>query len=1145
MKKRTKLKVIGLFLSVVMLVSMLGAFALTANAGDATYAVTVDSSITHGTVTAGSTSAAEGETVTLTVTPDSGYSLALSTLTVSDGTNKIETTAGENGTFTFTMPAGNVTVSARFGIPNGELYYVNDEENGTTYIFGSGTLSASSWASILYSNVVLEEGVTAIGANAFRGISSLETLTIKGDLTSIGRNAFQGCSSLAYIYYYGTTTPSSTGNNLSGIMLYSLNGVSILGLEPINAYSVKIDSTIENGTVTVPHPIAAAGDTVKLTVIPAEGYKLDALTVSDGTDSVPTTAGHTILYTFVMPASDVTVKATFKPAIPCTTTVGCTGGYLNGFCSVCDDYQPAEQISSENYRQYGLTAETYEGYVGYYAIGNAGQLYWFAKPVNADLTNLNAILTADITVNENVLKEDGTLNGDGSEFRAWTPVGSAYNGTFDGNHHTVSGLYFNDDSVTDVGLFGRIDSNGTVKNVGIIDSFFRAYVDVGGVVGYNDGTVENCYNSGSISGVQFIGGVVGLNDGTITDCYSTGTVYGADCVGGVVGADSGTVGNCYYLTGTATGGINGVDAAGQAEAKTAEQFASGEVTYLLGEAFGQKIGTDAHPVFATNDNIVYENLLCDGSVEYSNFQSEEGLHGDLNDYGYCESCQVKITNASLSVGQDLTLKYYVGLYDSTLVGEGQTLAMQFTVKDKTITVTEYTDSDGKYVFAFRGIAPQQMTDLIDAVVVVLDSNGEVVKTLAGKEDYTVRDNALALIAAYKDLTDAKSVAMVQSVVDILYYGAAAQNYKDYNVEDLATNGLGAEFTPSAALPAEADRVTKIVQHVDTLGAVKFSGASVWFDNTNKLLVVLSSYTENTKVIVKTENDTVGKTYTNLTSTYVYTDSIYALNLGDVYTFELYEGDTHIQTLTYSAYSYVYAMMSKTEADGTTPTEMAVLAQALYRYGESAAKYYHLATGGGSHSMEPTEKSYIVACDCGYREMVIDGTLGGKAEGTEDDVVELLDMIEAGLADGVSMLVVTGENLTMIDMGDGLVIPVVAEALFRITNDMGIVVGGVIDLVLADVTTVTVRAFSGVIALSSVYMPNVTDVKTGAFAGCRYIQTMTFDCLLTGLGMDPFMDIGENVGGCDLILHKKQATAGFRPYGDDFGNQIFKSITFAE
>ena len=226
----------------------------------------------------------------------------------------------------------------------------------------------------------------------------------------------------------------------------------------------------------------------------------------------------------------------------------------DGNCFVCGIYAPAE-----------LNGDVYELY-------NDDQLYWFAQQVNSGNNAINGKLMADIVVNENVLNEDGTLNGDGSNFRVWTPIGNSdnsYIGTFDGNGKTVSGLYFND-AADYVGLLGYV-SDGCVKNAGVVDSYFQGYQYIGGVVGYNDyySTVSDCYNTGTVSGSCDVGGVVGYNDyyGTVSDCYNTGTVSGQSFVGGVVG-DNGesTIINCYNMGNISgnyyTGGVSGSNIGG-------------------------------------------------------------------------------------------------------------------------------------------------------------------------------------------------------------------------------------------------------------------------------------------------------------------------------------------------------------------------------------------------------------------------------------------------------------------------------------------------------------------------------------------------------------------------------------------------------
>mgnify|MGYP002707261662 CR=1 FL=1 len=269
-----------------------------------------------------------------------------------------------------------------------------------------------------------------------------------------------------------------------------------------------------------------------------------------------------------------------------------------------------------------------------YEISNAGQLYWFAGLVNGTLdgvkqnTLANAILTANITVNENLLDSlqydtEGNVSN-GSDFITWTPIADCmedhialYSGTFDGNNKTVSGLYFNDNSAR-IGLFGSSEADGNIKNVGVVDSYFKGYNFVGGVCGRNDGTITNCYNVGNLTAIESsatIGGICGYNGGTVTNCYNTGTVTATGSVasvGGVCGCSSAPISNCYNIgTVTATSSdadISGIcgyyygpikncyylaDTEDENGGKTTEQFASGEVAYLLSQGCTVGEGEDA------------------------------------------------------------------------------------------------------------------------------------------------------------------------------------------------------------------------------------------------------------------------------------------------------------------------------------------------------------------------------------------------------------------------------------------------------------------------------------------------------------------------------------------------------------------------
>ena len=298
-----------------------------------------------------------------------------------------------------------------------------------------------------------------------------------------------------------------------------------------------------------------------------------------------------------------------------------------------------------------------------YQIKNAAELYWFAALVNGDAsvctgnvtqnTSANAVLTDNIVVNEDVLDANGSLNS--GSFTAWTPIGNSstqYSGTFDGQRHTISGLYFNDSNIDCVGLFGN--NSGTIQNVGVVDSYFNGKGYVGGVCGKNQKkskggvTLANCYNKGTVSGTSYVGGVCGNNcankmegKSTITNCYNTSTVSGTSYVGGVCGQnyrESGgvaTITNCYYYSENYTGNAVGKNNAtiNTVTAKTAEQFASGEVAWLLNssitngtQAWYQNLSSesgDAYPVLkSTEGNTVYGGYNHGGNTgRFSNTES--------------------------------------------------------------------------------------------------------------------------------------------------------------------------------------------------------------------------------------------------------------------------------------------------------------------------------------------------------------------------------------------------------------------------------------------------------------------------------------------------------------------------------------------
>ncbi|MBS4815328.1 MAG: hypothetical protein KH026_01850 [Clostridium sp.] len=303
----------------------------------------------------------------------------------------------------------------------------------------------------------------------------------------------------------------------------------------------------------------------------------------------------------------------------------------NGFCACNEVYQPAN-LTTDKYDINGdkINDEVYE-------ISNAGQLYWFAGLVNGTLSGVtqnksaNAVLTKDIVVNKNVLKSDGTVNE--GTFKEWTPIAtsaSPYTGIFEGQNHTISGLYFKQEA-SFVGLFSV--NSGKIANVGILDSYFygQPYKGwrVGGVCGSNTakGAITNCYNTGIVRGSEAVGGVCGSNYGTITNCSNKGNVGEDDeSVGGVCGSNYGTITNCNnagIVSGKMyVGGVCGKNSNG-GTVTNCYNVGSVSGTYYVGGMSGE------------NDNGTIINCYNAGSV--SGEYDVGGVSG-VNDNGTITNC---------------------------------------------------------------------------------------------------------------------------------------------------------------------------------------------------------------------------------------------------------------------------------------------------------------------------------------------------------------------------------------------------------------------------------------------------------------------------------------------------------------------------
>ena len=168
-----------------------------------------------------------------------------------------------------------------------------------------------------------------------------------------------------------------------------------------------------------------------------------------------------------------------------------------------------------------------------------------------DYSNKFFRLDADITYTTTSNWNDAT-----SAENNFTAI-AGFNGYFDGNGHTISGLriYANDNYHDQNGLFSNLGPNAYIENVTLSNARITGQAQVGGIAGnvQNGATIANCHVTNTVAvhawghTLQYHGGIAGVNYGTITNCVSEATIsmgsytYGSENVGGIAGANNGTI----------------------------------------------------------------------------------------------------------------------------------------------------------------------------------------------------------------------------------------------------------------------------------------------------------------------------------------------------------------------------------------------------------------------------------------------------------------------------------------------------------------------------------------------------------------------------------------------------------------------------
>ena len=238
-------------------------------------------------------------------------------------------------------------------------------------------------------------------------------------------------------------------------------------------------------------------------------------------------------------------------------------------------------------------------------INSTSTFYWNSdngdfsttRPTNyRTITNVTGVhykLNANINLNGgDVAGCDGNSDG----LTAWEPI-RGFAGDFDGNYKLISGLFVNNPNTDDQGLFATI-TNGSVKNLGLVNAYISGKDHVGGIVGRSlTGNISHCFVDATIVAKgRYVGGIAGEmygNNGHIAldTCYVSGSITSpSDNVGGVCGvAENASITSCY---------------------------SSAIVNYTATSQVGGVLGVNRQPVTTSVENCFYDRQMCSATTTY-------------------------------------------------------------------------------------------------------------------------------------------------------------------------------------------------------------------------------------------------------------------------------------------------------------------------------------------------------------------------------------------------------------------------------------------------------------------------------------------------------------------------------------------------
>ena len=493
-------------------------------------------------------------------------------------------------------------IAPKSGSCGDKLTYTYTPKTHQLTISGSGqmndyTSTNQPWHNYYIEEVVIEEGCTSVGKNAFTNIqhitgidlpstlkiindkafagTMITEITLPKNVTVIGKEAFAGCDYLKKVYlndnleeigdfaFSGTikSTYLTMPKNLKTIGNNAFSGWIIDNLTLNEKLETIGDGAFSGvkGTINIPNSVKSIGyiafaGTFNKVIIGTglEHLKKDAFTSSASTGSFYVNLGVPLEmdgYIFCGNMVDYDIQNKWTLYVPKGSKNAYKEKiYWNKFKSIIEDNtlisgngtpsddndngndENGNQVGKDEKEQNAIDAkDKRRGYVSSsfsghgtkaspYLIRNAADLRLLSDKCRDGNTYRDEYFkqTSDIVINSNVINSQGECNPS-DEFERWIPIGclenSPFCGTYDGNGHSINGIFISRKVCGSVGLFGYFAGN--IHNLAIKDSYIESRGNAAGFAGnasyFNEyiPQLESCINYAVVKGGSHTGGIVG------------------------------------------------------------------------------------------------------------------------------------------------------------------------------------------------------------------------------------------------------------------------------------------------------------------------------------------------------------------------------------------------------------------------------------------------------------------------------------------------------------------------------------------------------------------------------------------------------------------------------------------------------------